>query len=439
MTVTELIVALSQWHENPDELIGVPETREIEFKAEPYRLQENIQKLEFAKDVSAMANGAGGIIVLGVRTEPDPAIGRDVSVEVTPLALGAVNADQMHQIASTWVYPPLRDLEIREWSTDDEMLVSIRVPPSTEPGSLHLMRAADIEGRVNRKLFGIAMRSEAMIDYLGPEEVFSWIRIGRLRGALPGPGEDLGAPRDEADEELERIEALFEGNEWPVFVLQAWPGEGTRLERIHDRDGIRGVLLDAPALRPQGGFNLRWAVTPEPYRQGGIAMTVAEREGLRILPGGVVTFFGSGGPHLLSWGMERYNVDPPAINPWALCELTYEFCRLVLRELFPRSAPRPQQALFRIALLYARRPRPAHLAPGVPGMLWAERVRAVNEDRIQAVVGPLPTTEVPERVTAQLLERLYAHFGLGTEAIPFLDEERAHFDPDRLVEEGTLG
>jgi predicted HTH transcriptional regulator len=42
-----------------DQLIGAPESLEVEFKSEPYRVEQESQKFELAKDVSALANAAG--------------------------------------------------------------------------------------------------------------------------------------------------------------------------------------------------------------------------------------------------------------------------------------------------------------------------------------------------------------------------------------------
>ena len=43
-----------------ERLKGSPENLEVEFKREPYRLDQENQKFELAKDVSALANAAGG-------------------------------------------------------------------------------------------------------------------------------------------------------------------------------------------------------------------------------------------------------------------------------------------------------------------------------------------------------------------------------------------
>ncbi len=49
-----------------DALIGVSEAAWLDAKESPYILDTLKQKLELAKDVSALANSAGGVIVLGL-------------------------------------------------------------------------------------------------------------------------------------------------------------------------------------------------------------------------------------------------------------------------------------------------------------------------------------------------------------------------------------
>lgn len=52
-------------------LEGVIEDTQIEFKATPYQLDQESAKHELAKDVSALANSHGGIILIGFRTNKD--------------------------------------------------------------------------------------------------------------------------------------------------------------------------------------------------------------------------------------------------------------------------------------------------------------------------------------------------------------------------------
>ena len=54
-----------------NQLIGGLEDEHLECKREPYKLQLDTEKMELAKDVSALLNADGGIILVGVRTEKD--------------------------------------------------------------------------------------------------------------------------------------------------------------------------------------------------------------------------------------------------------------------------------------------------------------------------------------------------------------------------------
>ena len=65
-----------------DEFIGALEDEQLEFKASPYQLDKDQGKMELAKDVSALANTAGGIIVIGVQTERNPTVQGDEAKKI---------------------------------------------------------------------------------------------------------------------------------------------------------------------------------------------------------------------------------------------------------------------------------------------------------------------------------------------------------------------
>jgi predicted HTH transcriptional regulator len=75
------MTALRRWQSSAsgdfNQFIDAPEGLEIEFKGEPYRLEQDSQKFELAKDVSALANAAGGLIVIGARTQRDDQVAVD--------------------------------------------------------------------------------------------------------------------------------------------------------------------------------------------------------------------------------------------------------------------------------------------------------------------------------------------------------------------------
>src|SRR5260370_36779783 len=67
------------------ELLDSLESEFIDFKSEPYRLDDESQKLELAKDVSAFANTHGGFIVLGIRTKKVAEDSPGVADELKPI------------------------------------------------------------------------------------------------------------------------------------------------------------------------------------------------------------------------------------------------------------------------------------------------------------------------------------------------------------------
>lgn len=437
LALSDLFAILTNWWEDETRLIGIEESQQLEFKQRAHDLGVDREKLEFAKDISAMANGGGGVILYGVRTERDAAVGRDVSVRVTPLLAGDITVAQLESVARDWIYPPQRTLEIREWANGaGQMLVTIRVPPIGDRDSIAIIRAAEIDGQIRRNLLGVAMRHGDRIDHFNPDEIFHWIRMGRRVAGLPptviapGPGE--AAPTEEADAELGSLRDLFAGGDWPLYVLQGWPSTAARLRGIHDGEGLRGALERQEPLRPNGGFNLGWLQEGEVYRDGGLSMTLGDREGVRAVPSGVITFFGTGGPNLLGWGMERHG-EQPLVNPTALAELTYEFTRIVIGAAAPLMQPQPRSLRFRIAILYPNRPRAIALRSGCPTMFNLVEAASFDGDELIEEL-EMPVDATPESAAGELLRAFYARFGLGREAIPFLDDDTGEFSVARFLE-----
>ncbi len=54
---------------DPERLLGVEETPQIDFKREPYQLQTERGKWELGKDVAGFSNLSYGVLVLGVSTK----------------------------------------------------------------------------------------------------------------------------------------------------------------------------------------------------------------------------------------------------------------------------------------------------------------------------------------------------------------------------------
>jgi hypothetical protein len=436
--ISEIFAALAKWRQNESPLIGVFESQQLEFKRAAYFLNDDPRKAEFAKDVAGMSNAGGGLIVLGIETERDAAAGRDRSARLRPIAMGNVNVPQMESVAKTWIYPPQRGLEIREWpDAGGKLLVSILVPAFDDLGGLSVILGPGTPP--DRRTIGIPIRSASGIDFHSAAEIYDWIRRGRLQGAA-GIDASVAHGRDAADEQLARVQSEFvdaSPTGESILFLQAWPESDTRLERMHDHDGVRGLFLDPPEHR-WGAFGW-WGLAPEVDSSGGLRVS-SGRISFWVTPDAVATLVV--GQDYLSWAMEHFGTPGRGvlINSTALAEFTFEFCRAYLM-ILEMGEPRPTHASFRSGLFRALEPVPLRLGVGTPDRFdYSYSARPAPSDEFVETLDRVVVSTSDgraEEIAATLLRRLYARFGLGREAIPHLSEDGTHFDPKSLDRRGS--
>ena len=85
-------------------LRGCRETSELDFKEGWYRLEEDHEKAELAKDISAMANSGGGYIIRGVATERLSRAEEEVVSKVKPIPAEKVDRDQHRSVVKAWCF-----------------------------------------------------------------------------------------------------------------------------------------------------------------------------------------------------------------------------------------------------------------------------------------------------------------------------------------------
>src|SRR5262249_48977387 len=116
---------------NFDALVGEFETDTLECKRDPYVLANEEQRLQLAKDVSALANGAGGILLIGFATEKDATHRDDRIASVNPIQLAQFNKAQYESLIAQWTWPKLSNVEITifaEPSRSTHGVIAIDVP-----------------------------------------------------------------------------------------------------------------------------------------------------------------------------------------------------------------------------------------------------------------------------------------------------------------------
>src|SRR4051794_33468123 len=119
MTRDELLAQLATGDFDPIVAAAVEERVDLDLKKQPYVLTQPRQDFELAKDVSALANAAGGLLVLGFGTQqPETALVERVS-EKAPFASGLVDRAQYLAKVRQLVYPVIEGLDVRFYEAAD--------------------------------------------------------------------------------------------------------------------------------------------------------------------------------------------------------------------------------------------------------------------------------------------------------------------------------
>jgi hypothetical protein len=113
-----------------DALTGTAEHEQVECKSAPYRLDDDAQRQELAKDVAGLANANGGVIVIGFRTVRNEDTREDIIRGVSPFDRMLIDTERYHDVLSTWIYPTLDGVQVR-WheSVPGRGVMEVLVPP----------------------------------------------------------------------------------------------------------------------------------------------------------------------------------------------------------------------------------------------------------------------------------------------------------------------
>lgn len=243
----------------------VRENVDLDWKQALPPADENKRK-EFAKDVAAMANTRGDLIVFGVTEENEEATG------FLPVANGEPERQRLRQIAARWIRPlvggitmsPLEDKQggrnllivsvpaspdaPHVWREKDEMGVPFRDGSDTHWMSEHQLERAYRDRFARRASDAVAL--EALIDHVHQQVDQSpdkgWLIVA-ARPTAPTPPYSTGPDRHEVSTVLE--EALRIG----VAIYPREPGSAVLDSLPHDA-----------VNNPKTGLR-RWVVRADPF------------------------------------------------------------------------------------------------------------------------------------------------------------------------------
>jgi hypothetical protein len=145
-----------------ERFVGEMEGQHLDAKRQPYAFSaSNGFKREFAKDVAAFANAAGGCILIGAETTVSPLRAGEQITSLKPFPLTLFDVDQHSKIIEEWLYPLPAGLIIKRCAdpaTPTSGIGFVFVPmqdPTTKP---FLLTRTIGEKKSTELLFGYAER-----------------------------------------------------------------------------------------------------------------------------------------------------------------------------------------------------------------------------------------------------------------------------------------
>ena len=358
-----------------DAFVDAVETGHLEFKSEPYRLDQELQKQELAKDVSAFANAGGGAILIGFKTTKEPTVLGDFVAAVRPFPASQFDSEQYQGVIREWIYPPPAVTIAWFPVSPDKGVAFIDVSAGDAKHVPHLIkRMVSDDGKRSEVVFGYFERRQGNVPPSSVQQIHALLRSGmgmrEIRNQYDVIQETLkqlvdtqnavfeartaqaNAEQRDAEFDRDKKEALavsvFESI--PSLLLAAYPAEPVRMRGLFDpgESDLIQVLGDPPRLKGNG-----WDLTvDEPMLNVHGRMRRSVRPGwklLQITRDGGLMFLARGDDGFLSFSANQKPDGPLFIVPFVLAHCIYVFA-LFAERVFTHATPAPSTIRYMLQL-----------------------------------------------------------------------------------------
>jgi hypothetical protein len=445
-----------------EELKETIEDKHVEFKGAPYRLEENMEKWELAKDVSALANAEGGLILIGFCTRKDASSAVEYVDEVRPFELDLFDTDKHRNILNDWISPPIAAIEIRCFPLGSEsgrIVAAIVVPATAPEGKPFLVkRTVEANGKVRGTQFGYYERVQDRIPAISAETLRTYVRDGMRFAEIMGRLDTLEAfwsnststsvsgisDLDIQDRISKAEKALDRASRANVVLAATSTSTCAFPDLLKSRSApIVRLLENPPVLRPEG-----FAITPSESTE--CAEIIEGRLRRRLARGyklielwqdGALIAIGPGDDDMLCWFMRNQTQPKPGlpIRNFVLTEVTLNFCRLVV-EIFAHAEPKPKQVRLSLTLNHMTEDGvPCKLSPRDDGFSNQISLGPLPADARESIISSSFTNDFKEMdpgiVTYELLGRLYSQFGFNFDDMPYVQRDS---DANRITPESLF-
>jgi hypothetical protein len=170
----------------PTRLLELREQRWLDVKSEPYEPRNPRSVEELAKDVAGLANGGGGLLILGIRTRLVD--GREVLDRIEPLDRAAVDVEQIGKLIRQRITPPPRAVAV-EWSDDQQGACVVYIDvPAQEPECLFVVAApVGKPGAQRTDTVAVPVREDDGTFWLPRTEIQRLLSAGVAASGRPTP------------------------------------------------------------------------------------------------------------------------------------------------------------------------------------------------------------------------------------------------------------
>ena len=432
---TQLVLALERCE--AESVIGTPESVWVDFKdSRAWDLTTDHGKWELAKDVAAMANVDGGLIVVGIKTKSGPHDTHEVAADLRPFDKTTYKIDSMKTAIKNWLSPPqtVSFAWFRSEQESDKYYLVLTVRPVPEHERYVLTVRAETDSGKYVPAVGVPLRTGDDTRWLSGDELYRLINDGLLRRRVESPVRSrAGAtatsgvdPREAADRALDELQRSQGWEHLPVILWQSYTDPTTAdLPALYSHDGVRG-FLDGPNALREGGFHFHNPYVPTVAVETGLLLP--SRNGLAVHIGfdGTVTAGAVANKTILARTQDWDQFLP--VSAIVLTELTYEYFRVVDEQVVPRVS-----GDWRHRVTVRRfKEHNVTLSPGRTGELAFAHPHEATTDAWQQA---WTADGDPSVDAATALRAVYNLFGLDAATNPWFVDERVDM-PAFLAEMG---